>query len=74
MSAAGRKKRAGKHIKHARSRPYESRHKHIAPDPFDAVLDARSEARYEDDPRAEPDLEETKREAYFTLNTESDDG
>ena len=42
-------------------------------DPFDAVLDARSEARYEDDPRSEPDTEETKREAYFTLNTERDD-
>ncbi len=24
-------------------------------DPFDAVLDARSEARYEDDPQAEPE-------------------
>ena len=29
-------------------------------DPFDAVLDARSEARYEDDPRAEPELCEVK--------------
>jgi len=29
-------------------------------DPFDALLDARSEARYENDPRAEPDLSEVK--------------
>jgi len=29
-------------------------------DPFDAVLDARSEARYEGDPREEPDLSEVK--------------
>ena len=29
-------------------------------DPYDAVLDARSEARYEDDPREEPDLSEVK--------------
>lgn len=65
MSAAGRKKRAGKHIKHARSRPYESRHKRIAPDPFDAVLDARSEARYEDDPGAEPTLEDVKAARYL---------
>lgn len=27
-------------------------------DPFDAVLDARSEARYEDEPQAEPDTRE----------------
>lgn len=29
-------------------------------DPFDAALDARSAARYDDDPQAEPDLEEVK--------------
>ena len=42
-------------------------------DPFDAVLDARSEDRYDDDPRSEPTTEDVKREAYFTLNTERDD-
>ena len=42
-------------------------------DPFDAVLDARSEARYEDE-RGEPTLEDTKREAFYTLNTADDDG
>lgn len=29
-------------------------------DPYDTLQDARSEARYEDDPRAEPDLAEVK--------------
>ena len=29
-------------------------------DPFDAVQDARSEARYSEDPQAEPDLAEVK--------------
>jgi len=29
-------------------------------DPYDALQDARSEARYEDDPQAEPDLCEVK--------------
>ncbi len=34
------------------------------PDPYDAHRDARSEARYDDD-RAEPTLEETKRDSYY---------
>ncbi len=33
-------------------------------DPYDAIQDARSEARYEEDPRAEPDLSEIKDRAY----------
>ena len=32
----------------------------MAADPYDALQDARSDARYEDDPRAEPDLSEVK--------------
>ena len=32
-------------------------------DPYDAVLDARSEARYEDDPRAEPEQAEVNEAA-----------
>jgi hypothetical protein len=33
-------------------------------DPFDAVLDARSESRYEDDPQAEPDTREVLERGY----------
>ena len=32
----------------------------MSSDPYDALQDARGEARYEDDPRAEPDLTEVK--------------
>jgi hypothetical protein len=38
------------------------------------VLDARSEARYDDDPRAEPDLEETKREQHFACRVDESGG
>jgi hypothetical protein len=44
------------------------------PDPFDAVQDARSEARYEDEPRAETELEETKREQHFACRVDESGG
>lgn len=34
-------------------------------DAYDATQDARSDERYEDDPSAEPGLEETKQHVYF---------
>ena len=43
----------------------------MASDPYDALQDARSESRYEDDPQAEPTLEEVKEKVYACLIDES---
>ncbi len=42
-------------------------------DPFDAVLDARSEQRYEDE-RGEPTLEEIKTAYYYECSSDESAG
>ena len=41
---------------------------------YDAVQDARSEARYTDDPRAEPTLEDVKAACYFACDVDESGG
>lgn len=46
----------------------------MTPDPYDAAQDARSEALYEDDPCAEPTLEEIKEKGYFACKIDESAG
>jgi hypothetical protein len=43
-------------------------------DPYEALQDAQSEARYESDPRAEPDKDEAEREREFAQLVDQNQG
>ena len=49
-------------------------HDHRTTDTYDATQDARSEERYDDDPRAEPTLDEVKERGYFACSVDESAG